>query len=105
MAKSLTVQNIKEEIEYTMGRQPEKYIIRLVNDALLDIGSKKQHYTASAKRDLIDKDRWYSLTDDMIDIVRVEILDSDDRYVSIPKLADPQNILRADTDASDDSLT
>ena len=105
MAKSLTVQNIKEEVEYVLGRQPEKYIIRLINDAFLDIGSKKQHYTASAKRDLIDKDRWYALTDDMIDIVRVEILDSDDRYIVIPKLSDPQNILRADTDESDDELT
>ena len=105
MAKSLTAKNIKQEIEHVLGRQPETYLLRLINDALIDIGSKKQHYTVSAKRDLISHDRWYELTDDMIDITRVEILDTNDRYVKIPKLSDPQNLLRADTDVANDSLT
>ena len=104
MAKSLTAKNIKQEIEHVLGRQPETYLLRLINDALIDIGSKKQNYTVSAKRDLISHDRWYELTDDMIDITRVEILDTNDRYVKIPKLSDPQNLLRADTDDDSDSL-
>ena len=79
--------------------------MRLINDALLDISSKKQHYTKTAKRDLISHDRWYSLLDEMIDIERVEILDTNSRYVLIPKLTDPHKLLRADTDESDDSLT
>ena len=41
----------------------------------------------------------------MIDITRVEVKDTNDRYVRIPKLADPHNVLRDDTEASDDSLT
>ena len=49
--------------------------------------------------------RWYGLDDQVIDIIKVEILDSNDRYVRIPKLADPHNILRDDTEASDDTLT
>ena len=104
MAKSLTVKDIKEEVEHILGRQPEKYIIRLINDALLDIGSTKQHYTVSSTTDLISHDRWYALSDDVIDIMKVEILDNNDRYIKIPKLADPQNIVREDTDSSVDTL-
>ena len=69
MAKTLTTGNVIEQIEHLFGRQPEKYIIRLINEALLDIASEKQHYTVSARRDLIGHDRWYGLTDDVIDIV------------------------------------
>ena len=104
MAKSLTVKNIIEQVEHLFGRQPEAYMLRLINDALLDITDKKQHYTVSAKRDLIGKDRWYTLTDDMIDITRIEILDTNDRYVMIPKLTDSHRLLRADTDDDSDTL-
>ena len=105
MAKSLTAKNIIEQTELMFGRQSEAYMLRLINDALLDISEKKQHYVVSAKQDLVGYDRWYSLTDDMIDIIRVEILDTNSRYVMIPKLTDPHKLLRADTDDADDSLT
>ena len=57
------------------------------------------------------------MDDDVIDIKRVEVLDTNDRYVMIPKLADSHRLLREDTDdntttpawatssGSDDSLT
>ena len=105
MARSLTVKSISHQVEKLFGRQPEKYVMRLINDALLDISSKKQYYTKTAKRDLISHDRWYSLLDEMIDIERVEVLDTNSRYVLVPKLSDSHKILRADTDESDDSLT
>jgi len=105
MAKSLTVKNIIEQVEHSFGRQSEAYLMRLINDALLDISSKKQHYTKSAKRDLVGYDRWYSLLDEMIDIERIEILDTNSRYVMIPKLSDSHKLLREDTDELDDSLT
>ena len=41
----------------------------------------------------------------MIDIIKVEIKDTNDRYVMIPKLADPHKLLRDDTDEASDSLT
>ena len=104
MAKSLTVKNVIDQVEHIFGRQPESYMLRLVNDALLDISDKKQHYTVSASQDLVPKQRWYSLTDDMIDITKVEILDTNDRYVMIPKLTDPHKLLRDDTDTDSDSL-
>ena len=104
MAKSLTVKDVILQIEHSLGRQPEKYMLRLINDALLDIGSKKQHYEVTAKQDLVPKQRWYTLSDDIIDIVRVEIKDTNNRYVMIPKLTDPHKLLRADSDDASDSL-
>ena len=105
MAKSVTVKNVIEQIETIFGRQSEAYMMRLINDALLDINDNKQHYTVAAKRDLVGYDRWYTLTDDMVDIKKIEILDTNSRYVRIPKLTDPHKLLRGDTDVSDDELT
>jgi hypothetical protein len=104
MAKSLTVKDIKSQIEHIYGRQPEKYLIRLINDALLDIADKKQHYTISKVTDLKKHQRWYTLSDDI-----------NNRYVMIPRLSDSHKLLRDDIDSntttwsslsgSDDSLT
>ena len=101
----MTSKQIIDQIEALFGRQSEGYMIRLINDALIDMSSKKQEYTVSAKTDLEQYKRWYLLDDQVIDIIRVEIKDTNDRYVRIPKLADPHNILREDTEASDDTLT
>ena len=111
----MTAKNIIEQIEKIFGRQPEKYMFQLINDALDDIASHKRNYTVSKVTDLKKHQRWYKLDDDLIDIKRVEVLDTNDRYVMIPKLADAHKILREDTDdntttwatssGSDDSLT
>jgi len=95
---------IIQQIEHLMGRQPEGYMIRLMNDGLIDIASKKKEYTVSAKTDLIKNKRWYALDDQAIDITKVEVLDTNSRYVMIPKLSDSHKLLREDTD-NDDSLT
>ena len=111
----MTAKNIIEQIEKMFGRQQEQYMFQLINDALDDIASHKRNYTTSKVTDLKKHQRWYSLDDDVVDIKRVEVLDTNDRYVLVPKLADPHKILRedtddtasswADTDAGDDSLT
>ena len=101
----MTVKNIIDQIEKMFGRQSEKYMYQLINDALDDIASNKRNYTVSALTDLEKKKRWYVLNDSVIDIVKVEILDTNDRYVMIPKLADYHKLLREDTDETDDSLT
>ena len=101
----MTVKNIIEQAEKMFGRLPEQYMYQIINDALLDISDKKQHYTVSATTNLEEKKRWYELADKVIDIVRVEIKDTNDRYVMIPKLADPHKLLREDTESADDSLT
>ena len=104
MAKSLTAKNIIDQAEHLFGRQSQAYMLRLINDALLDVSSKKQHYTVSQKQDLIPKQRWYTIGDDIIDVIKVEILDTNNRYVMIPKLTDSHRLLRGDTDDDADSL-
>ena len=111
----MTAKNIIEQIEKMFGRQQEQYMFQLINDALDEISTKKMNNTASKTTNLIGYDRWYTLSDDVVQIDRVEIKDTNDRYVMIPKLADPHKILRsdtddtastwADTDAGDDTLT
>ena len=111
----MTAKHIIEQIEKMFGRQQEQYMFQLINDALDDIASNKKNNTVSKTTNLIGYDRWYTLSDDVIDIKKVEIKDTNDRYIMIPKLADPHKILRgdtddtssswSDTDAGDDSLT
>ena len=100
----MTVKNVFLQLEKMFGRQPEAYLVQLINDGLIDMANKKQAYTVSATTDLEKKKRWYDLPATVLSIERVEILDTNDRYVLIPKLSDPHKILRADTDASNDAL-
>ena len=100
----MTPNSIINQIEHLMGRQPQAYMIRLMNDGLIDMASKKKEYTVSAKTDLIKNKRWYALDDQIIDITKVEILDTNSRYVMIPKLADSHRLLREDTDAGEETL-
>ena len=101
----MTSKNIIEQIEALFGRQSEAYMIRLRNDGLANMSSKKKEYTASAVTDLEQYKRWYTLDDQVIDITKIEILDTNSRYVMIPKLSDPHRLLREDTDLTEDSLT
>ena len=100
----MTVKGLISQIEKTFGRQSEAYLKQVINEGLLDIANKKQSYTVSATTDLEKNKRWYELPSTVLSIERVEILDTNDRYVLIPKLSDPLKILRADTDESDDEL-
>jgi len=100
----MTVKNMFSQLEKMFGRNSEAYLIQIINDGLIDIANKKQGYTVSATTDLEKKKRWYTLPPTVLSIERVEVLDSDDRYIMIPKLSDPHKILRADTDASNDAL-
>ncbi len=111
----MTAKHIIEQIEKLFGRQQEQYMFQLINDGLDEISSKKMNNTVSKTTNLVGYDRWYTLSDDVVQVDRVEIKDTNDRYVMIPKLADPHKILRgdtddtasswSDTDAGDDSLT
>ena len=94
----MTAKNIIEQIEKLFGRQQEQYMFQLINDGLDEISSKKMNNVESKTTDLIGYDRWYTLSDDVVQVDRVEIKDTNDRYVMIPKLADPHKILRGDTD-------
>ena len=101
----MTVKNIIDQIELLYGRQSHKYVIQLINDAMLDIASKKQHYQSTALFDLKQGVRWYDLPADCVDIIRVEVLDTDNRFNVIPKLADSHKILKSDPDTGTGDLT
>tara|TARA_R100001530_G_scaffold85101_1_gene59288 strand:- start:25 stop:309 length:285 start_codon:yes stop_codon:yes gene_type:complete len=92
----MKVKNVIEQVEHIVGRQPENYTIQLINDALEEIGITKQHRKKQIKIDLVEDKRWYELEDEMIDIFRVEVLDSNSRYVMIPKLTDAHKLLKED---------
>ena len=92
----MKVKDIVSQIEMSMGRQPEGYLMRLINDGLLDIAAERQHKIDDEKTDLVEDKRWYEIDDKMIDIIRVEILDTNSRYVMIPKLADAHKLLKED---------
>ena len=100
----MTVKTIFSQLEKLFGRNSEAYLIQVINEGLMDIANKKQGYTVSAVTDLEKKKRWYTLPPTVLSIERVEILDTNDRYIMIPKLTDPHKILRADTDASNEAL-
>ena len=101
----MTVKHVIDQIEKVFGRQQEQYMFQLINDALDDIASSKRNYTVSSTTNLEGYKRWYELEDNVIDITKVEIKDTNDRYVMIPKLVDSHRLLREDTESADDSLT
>ena len=92
----MKVKDIISQLEKNMGRQPEGYLMRLINDGLLDIAAERQHKIDDMKMDLVEDKRWYEIDDKIIDITRVEIKDNNDRYVMIPKLADSHKLLKED---------
>ena len=95
----MTVADIVQQVEMLYGRRSYKYIERLINDCLLEISAKKQHYVVSAKTNLTSGTRWYDLPSRTIDIIKVEILDTNDRYNLIPKLTDPHRLLKSDPES------
>ena len=96
----MNIKNIISIIEKQFGRQPEPYLIQLINDAMDEIASKKQNYQVALTETLTAKKRYYDLSDDIIDVFRVEILDTNNRYVKIPKLIDSHKLRKDDSDAS-----
>ena len=100
----MTVKSIISQLEKTFGRNSEVLIKQLLNDGLIDMANKKQNYLVTATTDLEYKKRWYELPSSVLSIERVEVLDTNSRYVMIPKLSDPHRLLRSDSDTSDDEL-
>ena len=103
-SEDMTVKNIIEQIEGIFGRQPQAYIFRLINDGLNEISAKCKSYKTSRTTDLEKHKRWYDLHNSVIDITKVEIKDSDGRYVRIPKLVDSHKLLKDDTESSESIL-
>ena len=115
--------HIVSEIENIFGRQSVSYLSKLVNDALLEIGAKRQKKIYHTKYELTKDKRWHKLPAELIDITKVEILSTPSdaycsisdytnqtdceansgtwtvpvgRYTMIPKLSDSHSLLKGD---------
>ena len=66
----MTVKTVIAQLERIFGRNPEKYLLQLINDGLMDIANKKQVYTVSAITDLEKNKRWYDLPATVLSIER-----------------------------------
>ena len=82
----MTVKELISEIEHLYGRQPHMYLKRLINDALLDMSGKIQHYNAIATQTLKQNQRWYPLSDNELELNVVGVLNSDSNYELVPML-------------------
>ena len=79
----MTVKDIVEQIELAFGRQSEKYIMRLINDSLNEIASKRQHNVKyGTAQDLKYMQRWYDIPSEAVDIIKVEIKDLSGNVIS-----------------------
>ena len=94
----MTVKDLISQIEYLYGKQPHMYLKRLINDGLLDMSAEVQSYKANATEDLKQDKRWYPLSDTMIEVNRVEILNSNNKYELIPYVQNHDQLLEGDKD-------
>ena len=93
----MTVNDIIEQIEHTLGeKQPHQYIVALINDALNDMSGKIRHVKKTKLMSLTADKRWYDLDEDMIDVFKVEVTDDDGDYIMIPKITNPDHLLKGD---------
>ena len=56
-----------------------------------------KHYNAIATQTLKQNQRWYPLSDTMIEIKRVEVLNSDSNYELVPMLDNYDELKEGDT--------
>ena len=86
------------QIDYLYGRQPQAYMIQLINDCLDQVSIMSQMYKKHEIIDLNRDQRLYNLPADLLQIERCDILNTDDRYCMIPKLTDGFHLLKNDID-------
>jgi len=91
----MKVKDIVGQIEHSFGRKSHNYIMSLMNDGLDEIAQTARANSASAGTQIEKDKRWYDLDNSvMIDVYRVEVLDSDlnlreiPRMTSVPEIGD-----------------
>lgn len=84
----MTAKELISEIEHLYGRQPHMYMKRLINDALLDMSDKIKQYRAEGILELQTGKRWYHISDTVLQIEQVRILNTDNNYELVPFLDD-----------------
>ena len=101
---SITVKKLISRVRQVFPDAPENYIINLINDALVEIGTHKVKVVHAKITTGADK-MYYNLADGATDsssnrleanqVFRVYLMDNDGDYIQIPRLVD-KNLLLAD---------
>tara|TARA_R100000988_G_scaffold10822_1_gene5922 strand:- start:85 stop:435 length:351 start_codon:yes stop_codon:yes gene_type:complete len=99
---SITVKQIISRVRQVFPDAPEAYIISLINDSLVDLGTYSQK-AMSAKLDIVADQTFYDISDSGKDssgnemginkIYRVDIMDDDGDYVRIPRVLDGEPLI------------
>ena len=100
----LSVKQIANRVKEVFPGTPDAYIMQLVNDALVELGSYNTK-VSHAKLNTVANQMWYDLSDGSADssnmklelnkINKVYLMDSEGDYIQIPRLTDT-NLLLAD---------
>ena len=108
---SISVKELISRVRQVFPSAPETYIMNLINDALVEIGTYKVKVSHAKITTTADK-MYYNLADGAQDssnnklevnqVLRVYLMDSDGDYIKIPRLID-KDLLLADI-ASEDNL-
>ena len=69
----MDVKEVISQIESLFGRKPNRYLMQLINDGLMDIASKRLINEDTAVTDLLEGQRYYDLPPGLLKIVGVEI--------------------------------
>ena len=78
-------------VEHAYGRKSHKYLMNLLNDGLDDIAQTARNNTSIDSTGLVKGQRWYTLNNlVMIDVQKVEVLDNELNWRSIPRGGAPE---------------
>jgi hypothetical protein len=69
----MEVKDIISQVESIFGRKPNKYLMQIINDGLMDIASKRLTNEDTAVTDLIGGIRYYEMPPGLLKVVSVEI--------------------------------
>ena len=69
----MEVKDIISQVEGLFGRKPNKYLMQIINDGLMDIASKRLSNEDTAVTDLIEGQRYYDMPPGFLKVQSVEI--------------------------------
>jgi len=87
---SLDVKTILSMVRQVFPEAPEKYVMALINEALVEAG-KYNTRVEYAKATTVADQQWYTLSDtnagvEINKVFRVDFMDANGEYVMIPRL-------------------
>jgi len=101
---SLDVKTILSMVRQVFPEAPEKYVMALINEALVEAGKYKSKIEY-AKTDAVEDQMWYTLKEqvdstvysniEVNKVLRVDFKDSSGDYIRIPRLLDNE-VLKMD---------